>query len=154
MTGNRRLYVGTKTEEHLLSIQYLMKRTQIYNLIPNKGWCHDGTEQNLVRQVQIEKLKPRYGNIIWPSYDTGTWYIGPIRASIGWSRCKVSLVCFTNCKGMAPQRQIWSTFFFSVLWFRKTEIQVRAGILVLVRVLWVTWFAKFTDLVAVLIFTH
>ena len=54
MTGNRRWYVGTETEEHLLSIQYLIIRTQKYNLIPNKGWCHDGTGQNLVRQVQIE----------------------------------------------------------------------------------------------------
>ena len=34
---------------------------------------------------------------------------------------------------MALQRQIGSTFV-TVLWFRKTEIQDRAGILVLVRV--------------------
>ena len=45
-------------------------------------------------------------------------------------------VCFTNGKDMALQRQIWSTFV-TVLWVRKTEIQDRAGILVLVRVLWV-----------------
>ena len=37
----------------------------------------------------------------------------------------------------ALQRQIQSTFV-TLLWFRKTEIQDRAWILVLVRVLWVT----------------
>ena len=52
-------------------------------------------------------------------------------------------VCVTNGKDMAIQRQIWSTFV-TVLWFRKTEIQNRAGILVFVRVLWVT-ISKFTD---------
>ena len=49
-------------------------------------------------------------------------------------------VCLTNGKDMALdmalQRQIWSKFA-TVLWFHKTEIQDRAGILVLVRVLWV-----------------
>ena len=46
-------------------------------------------------------------------------------------------VCVTNGKDIALQRQIWSTFV-TVLWFRKTEIQNRIGVLVLVRVLWVT----------------
>ena len=50
---------------------------------------------------------------------------------------KVSSVCVTNGKDMAPQLQIWSTFV-TVFWFRKTEIQDRAGILVLMRVLCVT----------------
>ena len=49
----------------------------------------------------------------------------------------VSSVCVTNGKDMALQRQIWSTFV-TVLWFRKTEFQDSAGILILVRVLWVT----------------
>ena len=49
----------------------------------------------------------------------------------------VSSVCVTNGKDVALQRQIWSTFV-TVLWFHKTEIQNSAGILVLVRVLWVT----------------
>ena len=43
----------------------------------------------------------------------------------------VSSACVTNGKDMALQRQILSTFV-TVLWFRKTEIQDRAGILVLV----------------------
>ena len=51
----------------------------------------------------------------------------------------VSSVCVTNGKDTALQWQIWSTFV-TVLWFCKTEIQDRARISILVRVLWVTDF--------------
>ena len=63
MKGNSRWYVGTKTKGYLFSrnqLAYLMKRTQQYNLNSNKRWYHDGTGQNLVRRLKIEKLKPRY----------------------------------------------------------------------------------------------
>ena len=43
---------------------------------------------------------------------------------------------FTNGKDIAVQLHIWSTFVM-LLWLRKTEIQDRVWILVLVRVLWV-----------------
>ena len=45
-----------------------------------------------------------------------------------------SSVCIINGENMALQRQIPS-IFVTVLWFSKTKIQDRAGILVLVRVL-------------------
>ena len=44
-------------------------------------------------------------------------------------------MCFTNGKDIV-QSQIWSTFV-AELWLRKTKIQDRVWILVLVRVLWV-----------------
>ena len=46
----------------------------------------------------------------------------------------ISHVCVTNGKDMALQREIRSASV-TVLWFHKTKIQDRAGILVLVRVL-------------------
>ena len=93
----------------------------------------------------------------WLVYNVGSYWIIKHslsdRACVAWfsfqlGQCKeteshdragntVYSVCVTNGKDMAIQRQIWSTFV-TVLWFRKTEIQDRAGILVFVRVLWVT----------------
>ena len=46
----------------------------------------------------------------------------------------ISSVCINNGEDIAFQQQIRSTIV-TVLWFRKTEIQSRAWILVLVRVL-------------------
>ena len=47
-----------------------------------------------------------------------------------------SVLCVTNEKDIALQRQIWSTFF-TAWWFRKTKIPDWAAILVLVKILWV-----------------
>ena len=67
----------------------------------------------------------------------GNWFQTNLRESDDRAGNTVSSVSVTNGKDMALQRQIWSTFV-TLLWFRKTEIQDRARILVLVRVLWVT----------------
>ena len=95
---------------------------------------------------------PRYAGTVIMSFDhviistPGNWFQTNTLEHESDDRTgnTVSSVCVTNGKDTALEWQIWPTYV-TVLCFRKNhDSRYRAGILILVRVLWVT-ISKFTD---------
>ena len=102
-------------------------------------------DQRIIGLLCRHFTQSKYAGTVMTSFEhimiptRGNWFqTNPLEHELG-DRAgnTLSSVCVTNGKDMALQRQIWSTFV-TVLWFRKTKIKNRAGILILVRVLWVT----------------